>query len=68
MKGHRCAADGGPACTTRKVSFAEGEAMADSEVELAAIHNGSDSEEEEEDDAEILSQDDWETVRRMLEK
>lgn len=32
--------------------------MADSEVELTVIHNGLDFEEEEEDDAEISSQDD----------
>lgn len=68
IKGHRCAADVGPALTTWKVFFAEGEAMADSEVELAVILNGLDFEEEEEDDAEIWSQDDWETVRLMLEK
>ncbi|ELK09328.1 Estrogen receptor [Pteropus alecto] len=37
----------------------QGEAMADSEVELTVIHNGLDFEEEEEDDAEISRHNDY---------
>lgn len=59
VKGHRCAADVGPALTTWKDCFAEGEATAaHSEIELAEIHNKLDFEGEKGDVSEILSQDD----------